>query len=377
LAKYTRLVNKFLRILVSPLNWGMGHATRCVPVIRELQKHDAEILLGADGKALAFLRDYFPELESFSLPDLNMQYPANGSMALHMMRKAPEILRSARKEHLLLEKLVKDRNISGVISDNRFGLWSEQAYSVYITHQIRIKGPKGWGFSEPVLSGMHRKFWKNFDECWIPDFPGERNLSGDLGHPGRQPRNCHHIGPLSRFCRPDDPDTNPGKNGPPLLVLLSGPEPQRTVLENIILQQLKTSPGIKTLIVRGLPETAETAPPLPHVTCIPHLPDQELSRLIRTAGTVICRPGYSTLMDLACLKKNAVLVPTPGQTEQEYLANFHSKRKTFCTIRQAEFTLEKALRMARDLAPPDEPHSNSGLLAERVGKLITRLANLK
>lgn len=371
------MVNKIPRILISPLNWGMGHATRCVPVIRELQKHKAEVLVGADGKAFAFLKDYFPELEIFRLPDLKISYPRNGSLALHMMLRAPEIIQSAWKEHQILAKLVRERNITGVISDNRFGLWSRHAYSVYITHQVRIKGPRGWGFTEPVLSGIHRRFWENYDECWIPDYPGVDNLSGALGHPRRPSLNCFYVGPLSRFSLDEKNKLNEEPGGPDLLVLLSGPEPQRGLFEQIILHSLKNFPGTRTVIVRGLPEQTETSSPLPHVTLFSHLPDVEMSRLMQTAGTIICRPGYSTLMDLASLGKNAVLVPTPGQTEQEYLAYLHTKRNTFCSLAQDEFDLAKALLMAKDLVTPEKPTPSQMLLAERVSNFIARLTSPK
>ena len=364
-------MKNFPRILVCPLDWGIGHATRIVPVIRKLQENNAEVVIGADGQAYDFLEQYFPVLEFIRLPGPKVSYPSSGSMVWKMLVQIPKILAGIRKEHRLLQQIIRERRIDAVISDNRFGIWSKEVPSVYITHQVRIKAPKGCGFAEPFLSLIHWQFWKNCRECWIPDFPGEPDLSGELGHPKKLSTKCHYIGPLSRFSSINKKNEEvKEEDGPDLLVLNSGPEPQRSIFEQIILSELKKYLEIKVVILRGLPGNNERISTLPNVTLYSHLPDEALASLIRSAGTIICRSGYSTLMDLACLGRGAVLVPTPGQTEQEYLAEYHAKGKAFARIEQGEFSLQKALEMAEALVPPGIAVRDSDLLEERVKAFV-------
>jgi uncharacterized protein (TIGR00661 family) len=362
------LKKKIPRILVCPLDWGIGHATRCVPVIRTLQEFDAEVIIGADGRALEFLKNYFPELELIRMPGPSVNYPASGRMALKIAVQIPKILSGIRKEHLLLKKIIKSHHIDAVISDNRFGIWSKDIYSIYITHQVRIKAPKGWGFAEPWMARIHEQFWKNYGECWIPDYPGSPVLSGELGHPEKLDPKCHFIGPLSRFSSSSVDDLKVDEKTE-VLVMLSGPEPQRTIFEQIILDEFRKYPGKKAIVLRGLPGLSEQTSPLPDVTMFSHLPDADLARLILSAKVIICRPGYSTLMDLACLGKSAILVPTPGQTEQEYLAGYHARSGAFACMMQKEFSLEASLRLSGNLAPIKLFKSGQLLLGERIKKL--------
>jgi uncharacterized protein (TIGR00661 family) len=369
-------VKKKPRILLCPLDWGIGHATRIVPVIRKLQENDVEVVIGADGRAYDFLEQYFPVLEFIRLPGPRVSYPSSGRMAWKMLVQAPKILAGIRKEHRLLQQIIREHRIDAVISDNRFGIWSKEVSSVYITHQVRIKAPKGWGFTEPILSLIHWQFWKNCRECWIPDYPGEPNLSGQLGHPGKLSPKCHYIGPLSRFSSINTKNEDVMEDdGPDLLVLLSGPEPQRSIFEDIVLRELQHYPDKKTVILRGLPGKQESTSPHANVTMYSHLPDARLVQLIHSAKTIICRPGYSTLMDLACLGKGAVLVPTPGQTEQEYLAKYHAKGGAFARIEQKEFTLNRALALSNHLNSSNEIEANYYLLEERIRRLVRHINN--
>lgn len=367
-------MKKIPRILISPLDWGLGHATRCVPVIRELQKRRASIILGAGGRASNFLSGYFPEIQVINIPGPRVQYPTSGSMACKMAVQAPAILSGIRREHLLLKKIIPDFKIDAVISDNRFGLWSKEAYSVYITHQLRIKSPKGWHFTDFALSEIHRQFIRNFDECWIPDYPGENNLSGELGHPSLIPSNYNYIGPLSRFnLKMGNAEPAIENAGPDILCLVSGPEPQRSIFERIMLEELSKNPERQAVILRGLPGEGDDIPALPHVSIHSHMPDDEMTSLIKSAKLVICRPGYSTLMDLASLGKGAILVPTPGQTEQEYLAKYHSGNPSFITIRQSEFDLNKALDEGSKLKLQGSEKSGQELLSSRIDRFLDSL----
>jgi predicted glycosyltransferase len=363
LTKYTRLVENFSRILVCPLDWGIGHATRCVPVIRQLlqQKHD--VIIAADGRPLDFLREYFPELEFIRLSGFRVSYPVKNNMVLKMAFQSPSILYGIYREHKRLNMIIRDHRIDVVISDNRFGMWSRKAYCVYITHQVRIKAPERMKWAEPLLYRAHHWITRHYDECWIPDIPGTNNLSGDLSHRQPLPENGHYIGFLSRFdndnslVTPDD-----GTKGPELLIMLSGPEPQRTVFEDMILKELAAKPQPNIVILRGLPGNHEQSSPLPGVTMYNHLPDKEIIRLIRSAGTIICRPGYSTIMDLVTLGRNALLVPTPGQTEQEYLAGYLSEEGMFVMMRQEGFSLGEAIKAGKQLPGIINFRNNPSLL---------------
>jgi UDP-N-acetylglucosamine:LPS N-acetylglucosamine transferase len=367
LTKYTRLVEKFSRILICPLDWGIGHATRCVPIIRQLIKNNHHVIIAADGRPFDFLKGYFPELEFIRIPGFRVKYPEGKNMLLKMICQSPSILFGIYKEHKRLKKIIRENRIEAVISDNRFGLWADSAYSVYMTHQLMIKAPKGMKWTEPLLHRAHQWIIHHYDECWVPDIPGEKNLSGDLGHRYALPSNAHFIGILSRFeGEQTKSEIYANKEGPELLVILSGPEPQRSIFEEIILNQLKANPQSNMVILRGLPGKAEQSSPLPGVISYNSLPDDEISGLIRYAGTIICRPGYSTIMDLVSLGRGAVLVPTPGQTEQEYLAGYLSAKGMFIRMEQDSFTLSLALAASKKLLKSLVFANESSLLEERI-----------
>lgn len=360
------MVKNFPRILICALEWGIGHATRCVPVIRQLLKQKHEVIIAADGRPLAFLREYFPDLEFIRLPGFRVSYPEGKNMALKMTFQSPFILYGIFREHKRLKEIIRDYRIDGVISDNRFGMWSKRAYSVYLTHQLHIMAPERMKWVEPWLYRAHQWFIRHYDECWVPDIPGRNNLSGDLSHQQPLPENCHYIGYLSRFDIGNSlPEPDDGYKGPELLIMLSGPEPQRTIFEDITINELASCPQLNVVILRGLPGAPDLSAPLPGVTTYNHLPDKEIRRLIWGAGTIICRPGYSTIMDLVTLGRNAILVPTPGQTEQEYLAHYLSSKGMFISLEQEGFSLSKALKAGKEL-PEFIHYRNDPSLLENV-----------
>ena len=377
------MVKTFFKILVCPLDWGIGHATRCVPVIRQLQKENHELILAADGKAFDFFKANFPGNKIIRFKGVSVKYPAGNKMMLKMMLQAPGIFFSIFQEHRKLKKIIEENGIDVVISDNRFGLWSGNVHSIYITHQLMIKAPAGWKWTEPILHRIHRWFIKHYDECWIPDLPGEPNLSGDLSHKYPLPHHAKFIGPQSRFENsirqlPDQiPDSNrPITQSPDLLALLSGPEPQRSIFENIILKELDKHRGLYAVILQGKPGTFNQSSPAPGVFVFNHLPDEALANLITTSQTIICRSGYSTLMDLVTLGKSAVLVPTPGQTEQEYLAKYLSAKGWFSTMKQDEFELGKAMagnNISDNIS--DNINSNDGLLTSIISNFGDLIKN--
>jgi len=322
------------RILIAPLDWGLGHATRCVPLINAFLEAGAEVLPAASGRGFHFLKKEFPQLEVLHFPGYDITYPKRGSMALHLLLAAPRILARIRDEHKELQALIREKNIDLVISDNRFGLWSGQVPCIYMTHQLRIKAPAG----EELLHQLHRRYMRQYGTIWVPDFAGPENLSGDLAHSEFQ-LPVEFIGPLTRFGKGAAGGTRFDHD---LLVLLSGPEPQRTVLEELLLAQAMQLPQ-KFLFVRGITESDEEKDPAPHIRFVNSLPSDELGQALLQAKTVICRSGYSTLCDLAALGKKALVIPTPGQTEQEYLAAYHAGKNHVAAQEQRNVDLKKGL----------------------------------
>jgi uncharacterized protein (TIGR00661 family) len=328
------------RVLVAPLDWGLGHATRCIPIIYELLQQNCTVIIAADNAIEILLKKEFPLLTFIKLRGYNIQYSRKKSrLPLKIFLQIPSIISTIYYEHRWLKKIIRQHNIDRVISDNRFGLYSKSAPSIYITHQLLIK--TGNRFTEKIAQKIHFHFIEKFTQCWVPDFEGNNNLAGELSHPKRKPANVEYIGPLSRFEK-----TSPEKKHD-LLILLSGPEPQRSIFELLLLSQLQTFFG-SVLLVRGFPGN-DLINQQKNVTIKNHLSASELSSAIQQAKLVIARSGYTTIMDLVKLQQTAILVPTPGQTEQEYLAQYLAKQKIFCTVEQDKFVLKEVLKKAEEL----------------------------
>ena len=341
-----------MRILIAPLDWGLGHATRCIPIIKYLLEKSCEVVIGADGRALHLLQKEFPACEFVKISGYDISYPKNGSMVLKMASQIPKIISGIKREHKLLKKIIKERKIDAVISDNRYGLWSREVPSVFITHQLIIKSP----FGEKLIHKLNMKYISKYSECWIPDYAGDNNLSGDLSHKFSLPKNVKFIGVLSRFASPPAP--LPLERGAQykLLVILSGPEPQRTLFEKKIIEQLDSPPtplpvrqaGLQkergVLIVQGITEKSVLIKISENIEMISYLTAEELKKEICSSEIVLCRPGYSSVMDLAMLNKKVIFVPTPGQTEQEYLAKYFSDKKIAYSVSQKYFDLKVAIK---------------------------------
>ncbi len=324
------------RILVAPLDWGLGHATRCIPIIKELIKQGCEVLIAANKSVKFLLKKEFPGIAFLPIQGYKIKYSRNGSLlSLKLLLQFPKIFFFVLKENLWLKKIINKYRIDAVISDNRFGLYNKKVISVYITHQLRIK--PGNKIFEKFASKIHYHFIEKYNCCWVPDNK-ENDLAGDLSHPANMPSNVIYIGPLSRFERLNDVALKYN-----LLIALSGPEPQRTIFEKAILAQLKTFKK-SVLLVRGLPgELGTQECNHQSIEIINHLSSQELNTAFLQSEMIISRSGYSTIMDLVKLGKNAILVPTPGQGEQEFLAKYLMKKKYFYSAQQKGFSLNKVI----------------------------------
>lgn len=329
-------------MLIVPLDWGLGHATRDIPLIHELLNAGCEVVIAAEGKHAALLSREFPELTILPLPGYHITYSQKGLFfGLKILQQVPKIWKAVQYEQAWLRKTAAEHNISAVISDNRFGLYHSSIPTVFISHQLLIKTPFG-GLTERLLQKMNYRFINRYSACWIPDFAGEPNLSGELAHPSSLPDNTSYLGCLSRF----EPKDGVGKKYD-LLALISGPEPQRTNLEELLLAQIKQMPGLKVLIVSGRPDEASEKEIIPGVTQVSHLDAKALNEAMLAADMVLSRSGYTTLMDLAKLDKKAILIPTPGQSEQEYLGKYLMQKGYFYSVPQLRFNLREALNATR------------------------------
>jgi uncharacterized protein (TIGR00661 family) len=327
------------RILVAPLDWGLGHATRCIPVIRTLLTNGATVLLAGEGKAETLLRTEFPELLFLNLPGYRIRYgkSAVGTFTA-LVQQVPKLLRTIAFETSWLDAAVAEHRIDAVISDNRYGLHHPRIPSIFITHQLLVKTPLRR--TDTLLQTQIYRYINQFTACWVPDVAEAPGFAGALSHPEKKPAiPVTYTGPLSRFM--------PAEPVLPyyLLVLLSGPEPQRTLLEERILQQAQLFKNAM-LVVRGLPGHTGL-PKVPyHVTITNHLPTATLQQAIESAQFVISRCGYSTVMDLMALQKKCIFIPTPGQTEQQYLAQHLMKSNHALCIPQAKLQLATAVELA-------------------------------
>lgn len=328
------------RALVCPLNWGLGHASRCIPVIRRLQTEGFEVIVAAEGRALALLKEECKDIRYIHLPGFSPKFSSGRNLILRIPGLLFSLAWHTLREHQKIGRLVADNKIDVVISDNRFGLFTRKAKCVFITHQVMFKTPFYLRFAEPILYRINRCFINNFDACWIPDLPGRDNLSGDLSHKYPLPKNASFIGLLSRFERCKASTDSIYGN---LLVLLSGPEPQRTNFESLIFAQLEKA-NRQATIIRGTPSEKVEKESFNEISLINHLNTDQLAHLISQSEYVVCRSGYSTLMDLAVLgQKQVILVPTPGQTEQEYLAERLQELGWMDFQPQNKFNLEKII----------------------------------
>lgn len=319
------------RILVAPLNWGLGHATRCIPIIRELEKEDFIPVLASDGAALEFLRKEFPHLEYFPLPSYNIRYSRFPFLLkVKLLTKTPHILKTISEELNISEELVKTKNISGIISDNRWGIRSESVPSVFITHQIQVLS----GILTFFSSKIQQNYIQKFNECWIPDIEGKENLSGKMSVHDKLQLPVKHLGILSRFDKVELPLKYD------VLAVLSGPEPQRSMLEKVLLKEFRKIKS-EVCLVRGVVEKKISEERKGNITIYNFLNSEVLEQLINGSRIVICRPGYTSVMDLIKLDKKAFFIPTPGQPEQQYLAKRMKKLKLAPFCQQEDFKIGK------------------------------------
>ena len=331
------LKNKFLEetndiILFSALDWGLGHTTRSIPLLTFFNENGCQLLIAVQPASASekILQRHFPDAIFLPLKGYCITYAKKRSFfALKIFFQIPKILAAIRREHRFVKETVRSYPIKMILSDNRYGFYHKSVHSVFMTHQLRIAAPFSW--LEATIQQINYNYIQRFDELWIPDLKGDLNIGGALSHPGKMPPSvsAHYLGPLSRLSLLDQADTDKimPVHSLKYLFLLSGPEPQRSILEKRLLEAAHRLTG-KTILIRGLPaeaslpvyQTSEIKSGANGLTVIPYADPDTLNRLLQKAEYVVCRAGYSTIMDLLILGKKGIYIPTPGQTEQQYLA---------------------------------------------------------
>ncbi len=346
---------------MAPLDWGLGHATRCIPIIRALIFAGFGVIIAAEGAQANLLQTEFPDLQVLPLEGYRVRYSRHPAwLPLVLLRQLPRLFSVINRENLWLKDIILEHQIDLVISDNRYGLFTKQVPCIFITHQLRIKAP--FFFVEYILQRINYRYINRYTACWVPDIPGNVNAAGALSHPKKLPKiPVHYIGLLSRFRqRPAEKKYN-------YCILLSGPEPQRSLLEQKLLIQLADL-NERILLVRGKPGDTETITAPNHITVENHLPHIELQMALLQSHYIVSRSGYTTVMELLSLNKKAILIPTPGQTEQKYLAK-KLKKEHFCfTVSQKRlncsqhFALAKAFDYQRAALPSFNPENITNLI---------------
>ncbi|GEL10061.1 conserved hypothetical protein [Flavobacterium glycines] len=317
-------------ILVAPLNWGLGHATRCIPIIKALQENNFIPIVASDGIALDLLKKEFPYLKFLELPSYQIEYAKNGKyFKWKLLKNCPKMIEAILEEKKLIKKWIKKYDIDGIISDNRLGVFSKKVPSVFITHQLNVlTGNTTW-----LSSILHQNIIRKYTECWIPDNEGEINLAGELSHLKNPDLNIKYIGPLSRM------HYKKTEKKYDLMILLSGPEPQRGMLEEKLKKEILNYNG-KVLFIKGIIEKEQKKEQLDNITFYNFMHSRQLEQALNESDIILCRSGYTSIMDLAKLNKKAFFIPTPGQYEQLYLAKKLKKEGLVPFASQDDFCIE-------------------------------------
>jgi uncharacterized protein (TIGR00661 family) len=324
-------MNKTKTALVCPLNWGLGHATRCVPIVHELQQKGFKVVIAGEKPVTSFFQITFPGISTAFFPGPKIRYQKTGPLWIKMLFQLPHLIGWPGKERRIIHQLAKKYQPHCIVSDNRYGARVKGIRSIIITHQLMIKLPWLLSFMEYPGHRVIRWLIRPFDECIIPDHQNSTNLSGELSHRYPLPTNASFRGPLSRFMVCEQ--ATDIATFPDVLVILSGPEPQRTVLRNKLVKVLKRT-RLNVWIMTGRPDIPDQHITSGNLTYISHLTDSALKTILLKTPVIISRCGYSTIMDLTYLNRTAILIPTPGQPEQIYLSKH--LRNNFYILKQSE-----------------------------------------
>ncbi len=334
-------------MLIAPLDWGLGHATRCIPVIKKLLNAGFKVIIAAERDQKILFTSVFPELEIVHLKGYRLKYGSTKTKTiLKIIFQIPKILTAINHEKKWLRNFITDKHLDMVIADNRFGLHHKNIIAVFITHQLHIKTSLG-KFADLFIQKINYYFINQFNYCWVPDAATAENLAGELSHPLTKPlTTIFYTGILSAINKRNISFTHK------LLILLSGPEPQRSILEDLLLKQLEEY-TLPVVLVRGLPAATATLAAPASCKVYNYLSGALLEQVINQSEIILCRSGYSTIMDVLPLQKKCIFIPTPGQAEQQYLATYLSNKQYACTGHQQKFSLVSLIAAAEKIQLPD------------------------
>ncbi len=325
-------------VFVSPLSWGLGHATRDTPIIRELLKHNHKVTIASSGPALTFLKKEFPQCTFIYLPDYPAPYTKSRFYVAKFTIYIPIIVHAINVEEKTAHRLFTEKKYDLIISDNRFGVYSKDIPSFFISHQLRFSAPKILSFAEEWAQNFNSHFHARFTRVIVPDnSPDTVSLSGILSCNNRPAtlERIYYAGILSSIRKlnlPEDID---------FLISVSGPEPQRTILEEVMMKQVRKLPGRKFVLL-GRPAEDFEYKMDEFTTVKSHAGREEMSVLMNRAKFIISRSGYTTMMEIAELgKKHCFFIPTPGQTEQEYLSQYYMEKGWFYSKSQYSLDILK------------------------------------
>ena len=355
------------KILIAPLDWGLGHATRCIPIIKQLLLLNCDVTVAATPLAKNLLKAEFPNLTFLNICAYNIVYSKSKRwMPFKILIQIPKILKTIETEYSWLQNLLKTTHFDAVISDNRYGLYAKNVPCIFVTHQLQIR--TSFNLLQKIMQKLNYKRINKFNKCWIPDFAGEPNISGKLAHPKKLPKiPLQYIGPLSRFKKIANAEIVYK-----YFFMISGPEPQRTLLEESVFTFAASSTE-NILIVLGKPSGKKEVKQSGNVTVFNHLPTDELQSAISKSEYIVCRSGYTSVMEILAVGKRSILIPTPGQTEQEYLAK-HLMREKWCYyfLQYENFSdhFKKAETFAYNL-----PKVNTALYKTAIENFIQSLKN--
>tara|TARA_B110001452_G_scaffold212454_1_gene183051 strand:+ start:607 stop:1629 length:1023 start_codon:yes stop_codon:yes gene_type:complete len=315
--------------LIAPLDWGLGHISRTIPLIELLHERGHEVITCGNKISNNIYKKEFPEIKHIEIQGYKPYYSKNRSQKWALIKQIPKFIKTIYSERKIAEEISFEEKADIIISDNRFGFRSSKTLNIYITHQLKIKGPL---LLIKIVNQINRLFIQNFDHCWVPDFENSM-LSGELSQSGLEKT---FIGPLTRFKKTV---SKAKKYKFKYLAIISGLEPQRSLLEDEI-QNCFRETNQHCAIINGLTSTKETSSE--KISFYPHLETTAFKELLTKSELVICRSGYSSIMDLYILQKKVLFIPTPGQTEQEYLAKHHQKTHSIYYQKQGRIDLKKA-----------------------------------
>jgi spore coat polysaccharide biosynthesis predicted glycosyltransferase SpsG len=349
-------------ILICPLEWGLGHAARMIPMAIKLRELNFNVIIGTGKEHQVLYRTEIPGIVCIDFPGFKPVYSKYLPQYFSLFLKIPWLIYHIVSEHGRLKRIIREHKIDIVISDNRFGLWNRKIKTIYVTHQLRIPFPKAFRLFEFIGIALHRAVIRKYSFCFIPDLPGDMNLSGRLSHGIKLPVNAMYIGILSRF---EGIDSTPGDSpvsGEYNTVILSGPEPQRTLLKQKLTGILKNRYP-KSVILGGRPDLGSTGTDSENIVYYNHLPAAAMRQMIAESRLIITRSGYTSIMELISLNRTALLIPTPGQTEQEYLAGYLSEKGWFASVLQKDLK-EEMPEVITQTAPRDAIMTESRRLLE-------------